>query len=134
MSVNKNFRQVTILGALFIAVLVFIPASIAANVYEENYTLSAGATANPAASFKIIGLKYEPYPVNPGDWFDVWVKAENVGQSDAKNAVFTVLNEYPFEIDSSTNTIDFGIVPGTTTAYKNRQLGEVTLEANEVHM
>lgn len=55
------------------------------------------------ARFQLQKLKYEPYPANPGEYFDLWLKVENVGDEVASNASFELVLEYPFSLhpDSS---------------------------------
>lgn len=78
-------------------------------------------------------LKYEPYPVNAGDWFDLWLKVENTGNEDAEKVTFELLDEYPFSLSESPIK-EFGIVPGTLTAFENKQAGDVISQANQVIM
>jgi len=76
--------------------------------------------ANPGTSLTsslvVQVLKYEPYPVSAGEWFTVYLKVENIGQEDAKNAKFTLVPEYPF---SSTDTLvkEYGTIFGTKHGY-----------------
>ena len=41
-------------------------------------------------------LRYEPYPVNPGTSFNVWIKVQNMGLTPAPNAKFKLVPTYPF--------------------------------------
>src|SRR3989338_3219502 len=63
------------------------------------------------AQFWVQTLKYDPFPVNPGDYFDVWILVENIGVKDAPNARFELVTKYPF---SSTGQLvnDYGRVAG----------------------
>jgi hypothetical protein len=120
-SILKLFSVILLLGII---------AQIAsASTFEANYTNNQNPTN---AQFIVKTLKYEPFPVNARDWFDLWVKAENIGQSDAKDASFTLLTEYPFEVNDSIR--EFGIVPGTLTANKNKQPGDINIQANQIIM
>jgi len=65
-------------------------------------------------------LKYEPFPVNAGDYFDLWVKVQNIGQNDALNAKFTLAPEYPFSSNDSL-TREYGLIAGAINAYKVNQ-------------
>jgi len=62
-------------------------------------------------------LKYDPYPVSPGEWFDVWIQVQNVKEEDVTNAVFELSSEYPF---SSTDTLirNYNLISGKINAYK----------------
>lgn len=48
-------------------------------------------------------LKYEPYPVNPGDYFNVWIKV-SLG-NDINYAKFELVDSFPFSIDNSENRV-----------------------------
>lgn len=60
--------------------------------------------ANPSvptivqSSLVITGLRYEPYPVSPGEVFDVWIKIENRGNTAFNNATCILRPEYPFSL------------------------------------
>jgi len=56
-------------------------------------------------------LKYEPYPVNPGEYFDLWVSAQYIGTPGLSDAHFVLSPEYPFSLDSNESAIqDFGAI------------------------
>lgn len=114
------------------SILFFLSFVCAANSKTLNFPTDALSTRDNAY-FEVKTLKYEPFPVNAGEWFDVWVKAENVGKSDAKDAVFSIVDEYPFEGDGN-SIIEFGAVPGTVSGYKYEQSGDTNIEANQVVM
>jgi hypothetical protein len=65
----------------------------------------SGANAVTSSGLSVSIPKYEPYPVEPGQYFDLWVKVQNSGSMDATNAVIKVLPEYPFSIDSAESSI-----------------------------
>ncbi|MFA5953352.1 MAG: CARDB domain-containing protein [Candidatus Pacearchaeota archaeon] len=50
---------------------------------------------------QISSLKYEPYPVNPGEYFDVWIQVE-LGSS-VNYAKFELIEEFPFSLDENEN-------------------------------
>jgi hypothetical protein len=43
--------------------------------------------------------KYEPYPVEPGSYFDLWVNAQNIGSNDINAAEIKIIPSYPFSLD-----------------------------------
>lgn len=53
------------------------------------------------AAMNVISTKYEPYPVGPGEYFDIWLKIENAGDKDAANFTFKLTPEFPFYLDAS---------------------------------
>lgn len=52
---------------------------------------------------QVSSLRYEPYPVNPGEYVDVWIKA-TLGTS-GKYAKFELVDSFPFSLDSNENPI-----------------------------
>lgn len=47
---------------------------------------------------KIASLKYEPYPVEPGSHFDLWLRIDNLGREEAKNVRVVFQPRSPFII------------------------------------
>lgn len=120
----KSYFVILLLATAFI----FQISMASAQMHEVNYSINAGATSN--AQFAVQVLKYEPYPVNPGEWFDLWVKVQNVGQEDARNARFELIPEYPFSSNDSL-VRNYGLVPGVANAYKISQAID-EIDANQV--
>jgi hypothetical protein len=89
---------------------------VCAGMYEVNYN-ETSSTSNTNSNLVVQTLKYEPYPVNAGDWFDVWIKVQNVGQSDAKDVQFELIPEYPFYANDSL-VRDYGLIYGTINSYR----------------
>ncbi|MBN2112372.1 hypothetical protein JW707_04720 [Candidatus Woesearchaeota archaeon] len=50
-------------------------------------------------SIRIKNTRYEPFPVEPGNYFELWVRVENFGSSDITNFQFRLVPEYPFSLD-----------------------------------
>ena len=71
------------------------------NFTTTNYYLSSDYTAS---YLQLKSLKYEPYPVNPGEYFTLWIKAENMGKL-TQNATFELIPKYPFSLDSNEDSI-----------------------------
>jgi hypothetical protein len=118
--------------ALFTIAVIFLAQAgivMADNLYEQTYPVS-NAKTHTDAYFVVQELKYEPYPVNAGDTFDLWVKVQNIGQNDAKNSGFKLNLDYPF---SSNNSVqDYGIIFGTENSYKaEQQSGDTSIQANQ---
>jgi LPXTG-motif cell wall-anchored protein len=51
---------------------------------------------------QVSSLRYEPYPANPGEYVDVWIKATIGSVSYAK---FELVDSFPFSLDSNENLI-----------------------------
>jgi len=129
---KKNILFLISIIIIFVAMQI---STVNAQMHEENYStqIEKAAGIYKDAHFVVQELKYEPYPVNPGDWFDFWVKVQNIGQSDAQNAEFRLLLDYPFE-SGGLLVRDYGVIPGMVTAYQNEQSGDVDVQANQVIM
>ncbi|MEI6731481.1 MAG: hypothetical protein WCK90_02240 [archaeon] len=121
----------SVLVVLFIA-LIFSSVCASALMQEINYNVDQ-KTVTSSPRFVVQTLKYEPYPVNSGDWFDLWVKVQNIGQDDAQNSEFKLILAYPF---SSNDTLvrDYGLVPGAASALRSKQLSDPDVQANQVIM
>lgn len=61
-----------------------------------------GSAAATSAALELTIPRYEPYPAQPGEYVDVWLKVQNIGGSEAKNVVITAENKFPFSLDPST--------------------------------
>lgn len=73
----------------FLAILIGI---VALTVISSSYASNG---------LEITVPKYEPYPVEPGEYFDLWVKVQNVGSETINSAEITILPSYPFSIDKT---------------------------------
>jgi hypothetical protein len=51
---------------------------------------------------QVSSIKYEPYPANPGEYFNIWIKAY-VGSS--KYAKFELVESFPFSLDNSEDAV-----------------------------
>jgi hypothetical protein len=63
----------------------------------------------------------------------MWVEVQNIGKSDAKDAVFSIIPGYPFTSNDSL-TREYGVVSGLFSAYNFKQSGEATIQANQIVM
>lgn len=61
--------------------------------YEENFTINY---AKNIASIDIKTLKYEPFPVEPGEKFQIWFLVKNVGSEVAENVTCKIASKFPF--------------------------------------
>ena len=52
-----------------------------------------------APSLKISQLRYEPYPVEPGEYFTLWIKLANLGNTEALNVIVEFVEDDVFSID-----------------------------------
>lgn len=93
-----------------ISLLILILLSISL-VSAESMVVDIGSKlygGSASSDIQIRQLKYEPYPVNPGEYFSLWIKVENIGGL-TKNAVFELNPKYPFSLDTNEDAVrDFG--------------------------
>jgi len=74
--------------------------------FELNFTTTNVYTSSSSSAFlNLVSLKYEPYPVNPGEYFTLWLKAENPGGELTENATFELVPEFPFSLDSNEDPV-----------------------------
>ena len=65
---------------------------------------SSSYGSSATSDIQVRQLRYEPYPVNPGEYFTLWIKVENVG-SLTKNAIFELMPKFPFTLDSNEDAV-----------------------------
>jgi hypothetical protein len=145
-SISSIICIMTMLFAMVILTVVQSTPALGV-VYTIDYTNSSTSSiglspvtrasqANSIASvayFELRTLQYDPFPVNPGEWFDLWIKVQNTGNEDSINTTFQLVQEYPFSLASSvSSTKDYGIIPGVASAFKSKQAGDTTMQANQV--
>ena len=56
------------------------------------------ANAAGVAALDITVPRYEPYPAQPGEYVDVWVKVENIGGENALDVKITADPKFPFSL------------------------------------
>lgn len=125
---KNNFLK----NILFIMMLLVISLSSFSNaaISQTNFSTSNIGSQPESPSFTLNLLKYDPFPVNPGESFDLWVQVQNIGQKDAENVTFEILNEFPFSSEKPIITYEF--VSGTINAYKNMKAGEQIPQENKL--
>jgi hypothetical protein len=116
-----------VLIILFITLLSMGFVAAAATQTVEYLTPSAHPKN---ANFLVRVLKYEPFPVNPGEWFDLWVKIENTGEEDAENLIVELQPSSFFTVQGSPQ--EYGRIPGTVSAYRDKPTGDTKMETNQV--
>jgi len=79
-------------------------SSASAVVFELNFTDHSDYRST-FPNIQVDSLRYEPYPVNPGEYFTLWVKAENLGTTETKDAIFNLAPQFPFSLDANENPV-----------------------------
>ena len=72
-----------------------------ASYYEENYSR---LIETDSTYIVITKLRYESYPVSPGDYFTLYVQVQKSGSNNVDVDV-ELLEEYPFSLDSNEEAI-----------------------------
>ncbi len=78
---------VLILNVLFVSAIETLPSSDQSKT--TSYTISSPIV-------QVTELKYEPYPVEPGEYFTLWLRVDNVADEDAENVRVEFIDRYPF--------------------------------------
>jgi hypothetical protein len=126
---------------IFLLVLAMMLAciSVSAVDFQINFTVNKAYQSSMASScIYVTSLRYEPYPVNPGEYFTLWIKAENVGNEQAEDVIFELVPKYPFSLDSNENPVrEYGkLAVGETVAfdYKIRVDKDAVHGENEIEL
>jgi len=91
-----------VIASLFFVSVVLAMASVSA--FEENYTYSMVTSS----SIQISSLRYEPYPVEPNEQFTLWIKIQNIGSVDARDATCKVVPDKPFSLYQGDSIQSYG--------------------------
>jgi len=94
--------------ALMVMMLMVMPMAFAAYSDTKSVALKR-QTGTP--NLQIVTLKYEPFPVSPGEYMDLWLKIGNEGDGDITDLTFEIVPEFPFSIDTNEQAgRDYGLV------------------------
>jgi hypothetical protein len=97
---------------LFLLIIVGI-LSVNSIVSAEIITTKSGTIINKDVSLKATFVNQDPYPAEPNAYVNLVFKLENWGTEKAENAVFELLPEYPFSLDTGVNaTKELGTIGG----------------------
>lgn len=83
--------------AMVLALMAVMPLVNAA--YEETASVALN-DKEVVPNIQVLTLKYEPFPVNPGEYVDVWLKVGNEGDADIDDFAIELVSKFPFSIDS----------------------------------
>lgn len=87
----KMEKRGLIAAFLFAALLISLSS---VQAYEQNFS----STVTDFANIQFLSLRYEPYPVEPGEQFKLWIKIQNVGSKAAEDARCRIIPDNPFSI------------------------------------
>ncbi len=88
--------------------LLLLVGVVLTNVVSAQVT-TTNLTFSPDSIVQIQQLRYDPYPVSPGDYFDFWISVQSLQSYGAYNLKFVLDPTYPFSLDSNdSGERDFG--------------------------
>ncbi|WP_342304149.1 COG1361 S-layer family protein [Methanolobus sp. ZRKC5] len=88
-----------------------------------SFMMPLNASAADGADLRVSILKYDPIPAEIGEYVSVWVKVENLGYAKAEGLSVRMVPDYPFSIDSSTNSqVNIGILTPDNAAVEEFRL------------
>jgi hypothetical protein len=91
-----------VLGALMVVLM-------ATCTLAYDVTYATGGVSSSAAGLYVVAVNYDPSPVSPGDYVNVWLKIENRGNDNANDVSVTVPDEYPWTVVGE-RSVSFGTV------------------------
>ncbi len=94
-------KRIFLWSVLMIIAATFVCAE--ANVTE--YTTLPAYASSTVSNLQIKSLRYEPYPVNPGEYVKLWIKVENLGTGHTSDATFRLIPKFPFSLDSEEDAV-----------------------------
>ncbi len=69
---------------------------------------------------RVKNTRYDPFPVEPGSYFTIWIRVENFGNSDLSNFKFRLVPKYPFSLDPNEEAVrEFGVLGAGSQALFN---------------
>ena len=102
MRMKNNIKNILLLLVVIFTILNFVSA------IEVNLNSTVDSSGG-LMQFRL--LKYEPYPVNPGEYFDLWISAQYIGTPGLSDTSFQLVPDYPFSLDSNESVVqDFGAI------------------------
>lgn len=120
------------IGVMFLVLLLCF-TFVAAEAYEEIYATTSDISSS---SIQVESLKYEPYPVNPDEYFTLWISAKKTG-SGTSAVTFELMPAYPFSLDSNEEaTRHFGALMGESALleYKIRVDKDAVMGENQIEL
>lgn len=110
----KTKRVITIVFIFLLFVNLVTSAGETLNFTQKSKEAVA-YRSDSVSHFKIKDIRQDPFPSNPGEYTDIYIKIDNTG-GDLANPNFDLVLKYPFSLDpSSDNSTD---LPGISAGEK----------------
>ena len=100
----KTTKRAIQLCALMIIIIMAAVSVIAS--YEQSGSVAIKNTIG-RPNLQILMTRYDPFPVEPGEYVDVWLKIGNEEDADIEDFTFEILEEFPFSLDSSETAVRY---------------------------
>jgi len=84
-------KHLNLLGSLFLVALIF--------------TISATSVSASAAALRADIVQCDPNPAEIGQYVNVWIKIENIGNTRAKDVSVELIPSYPFSLDAGDDAV-----------------------------
>lgn len=98
MTIKKESIEMKKILLFLILVICAVPALAIEEVLTASYLNQTSSFTMDSPKLNLIKLKYEPYPVEPGDYFTLWLEVENIGGNTVENAGVEFVDTYPFTL------------------------------------
>lgn len=111
----KSINKKVLILLMPILVMSFVGLASAFSINNNGTDITNSLVSGTgAAGLEVIQLNYDPFPVTPGSYFDLWIQARWVGQGSPQNATFMLQPDYPFSLNSNESaTMSFGALSST---------------------
>ncbi|MBN1644570.1 hypothetical protein JW851_00830 [Candidatus Woesearchaeota archaeon] len=90
---------------LWLILMIISAIFVCADYNMTEYTTLPAYASSAVSNLQIKSLRYEPYPVNPGEYVKLWIKVENLGTGHTSDATFRLIPEFPFSLDSEEDAV-----------------------------
>lgn len=91
-----------------VLLLIFIISVVSVMAVEqelpENW-LNSTAQIGDYPQIEVTYVNYEPFPVEPGEYFDVWLRVKNLGNKEADGVEVEISNKAPFSAQDNRKVI-----------------------------
>jgi hypothetical protein len=100
-------------------------------VCAANISFAQSSTSNP--NIRTTLLRYDPFPVGPGNYVTLFVQVANTGGKDASNVRLKIVPSYPFSVDTNSSvTLDNSALPIQLTSDNVAVIGPLASLQNAI--
>ncbi|MDD5331499.1 MAG: hypothetical protein PHE43_01595 [Candidatus Nanoarchaeia archaeon] len=92
-------------GIYILMLILMSTFSLAYTTLLQGGNISQTTGVDAYDTFSATALRYEPYPLRPGDNFEVWLSVKNLGSSTSKNVEVELIQDGPFKSSYESNIV-----------------------------